>query len=111
MQLSKPIPQPKPRPRALEKADRRKALEARDKRESDKVKIRSGGGCEVVVVNGTRCHSRAAHVHHLISGIGVRGVGTSALARHKVHCCVACHTAIHAHVLLPLGGVRFQRVR
>lgn len=101
---------PKPRPAALVRADRRKALAARDAAESAKVKQRSGGRCECVI-DGARCSRAAVHVHHLIGGIGVRGRGRSALAAEKVHACASCHSAIHAHVLLPLGGRRFQRVR
>lgn len=101
---------PKPRPRSLEKADRRKVIEARDKRESDKVTARSGGRCEALI-DGVRCARRACQVHHLMGGIGVRGIGDSALAANKVHVCEQTHKEIHAHVLLPLGGNRFQRVR
>ena len=110
MLLSKPIAQPKPRPRALEKDDRRKAIEARDRRESAKVKVRSGGQCEVRT-GAVRCTHRAAHIHHLLGGFGVRGLGDSALPKNKAHVCVDCHKAIHAHVLVPLGGVRFQRIK
>ena len=105
---------PKPRPRALEKADRRKAIEARDERESAKVKARSGGICEVVEVSKGgpwHCFARARHVHHLMGGIGVRAIGDSALAANKVHCCPSCHSDIHSHVLVPLGGVRFERIK
>ena len=67
--------------------------------------------CENLGLWRFRCARRAVHVHHLMGGIGVRGIGDSALAVNKVHACASCHKAIHAHVLLPLGGVRFQRVR
>lgn len=104
---------PKPRPKALEKADRRKALEAFDTRESAKVKLRSGGLCEVQEESRkswVRCGRHAMHVHHLLGGIGVRGVGESALASQKVHVCAVCHRLIHNHILRSLGGVRFERV-
>lgn len=100
---------PKPRPSALDKADRRKALTARDERESDVVRVRSGGWCEVLI-RGQRCGRKAVHVHHLMGGIGVRGRGVSALSENKVHCCDLHHREIHAHVLLHLGGRRFERV-
>jgi hypothetical protein len=108
---------PKGRPRALDKAVRRKALEAFDTRESAKVKARSGGLCEVQeerikarLEGWLRCGRHAMHVHHLLGGIGVRGVGESALASNKVHVCAVCHRLIHNHILRSLGGVRFERV-
>ena len=107
------LPFPKGRPRALDKAVRRKALEAFDTRESAMVRLRSGGLCEVQEEfrdHWTRCGRHAMHVHHLLGGIGVRGVGESALASQKVHVCAVCHRLIHNHILRSLGGVRFERV-
>ena len=107
------LPFPKGRPRALDKAVRRKALEAFDTRESAKVKLRSGGLCEVQEEfrdHWTRCGRHATDVHHLMGGIGVRGVGDSALAVNKVRVCRVCHRLIHNHILRSLGGVRFERV-
>jgi hypothetical protein len=107
------LPFAKGRPRALEKQDRRKELEARDERESKKVKTRSGGLCEVKEeyrYAWSRCGRHATQVHHLLGGFGVRGVGDSALAANKVHVCAVCHRLIHNHILRPLGGVRFQRI-
>ena len=115
---------PKPRPRALEKADRRKAIDATDKAENAKVKARSGGQCEMRVwlltFPKTRsqpackvlglCERRAIHIHHLLGGIGVRGRGESALAKNKLHLCAKCHSDIHAHILQPRGNV-WERVR
>ena len=104
---------PKGRPRALDKAVRRKALEAFDTRESAKVKVRSGGLCEVQEESRkawVRCGRHAMHVHHLLGGLGVRGVGESALSSNKVHVCAVCHRLIHNHILRSLGGVRFERV-
>lgn len=95
-------------PAAVQRAERRKARESVDELESRKVKARSGGACEIVVIGEPRCRRRAIHVHHLLSGIGVRGRGMSALAKNKVHVCGACHRAIHAHVLVPDGN-RFRR--
>lgn len=101
----------KPRPAALEKADRRKALVKRDLSENAKVRERSQGRCEVEVlyrgggaVECARCERRAVHVHHLIGGMGKRGIGRSALAKHKVHACERCHSDIHGHVLVRQGG-------
>ena len=104
-----PLRFPKPRPAALERADRRAALVARDKAENVKVKARSGGRCEVVVA-GRRCPRRAVHVHHLLGGWGVRARGNSAFARAKVHVCVGCHGDIHAHILVR-DGAHWRAVR
>ena len=103
---------PKPRPRKLEKADRRKARVSVDDRESAKVKARSGGQCEVRCVDGRpyRCPRRAIHVHHRLGGIGVRGHGDSAKAENKLHVCDRCHRDMHAHVLVP-DGKQFRRMR
>ncbi len=112
---------PKPRPRALEKADRRKAIEARDEAENKKVRLRSAGRCElfeltypdvrVTLKAPWRCHRRAIHVHHLLGGIGVRGRGESALAKHKLHLCDKCHSDIHAHILVRQRGNVFERLK
>jgi hypothetical protein len=116
----------KPRPRLLEKKDRRAAIAATDKAENTKVKARSGGQCEVIEAGTNaifqkvtrRCPLRASHVHHLISGIGRRNVGKSIEAAHKIHVCEKCHELIHGHVLKPINAtereaaatVRYERV-
>lgn len=100
---------PKGKPAKLEKADRLKARVSVDAAESRKVKARSGGQCEVVNEFG-RCVRRAVHVHHRLSGIGVRGRGASAKADNKLHLCDRCHGDIHAHVLIP-DGPYFRRVQ
>lgn len=107
----------KPRPKALDVADKRSARESRDERESAKVRVRSGGQCEVVMSSGKlagpRCPRRALHVHHILGGIGVRGRGLSALASHKMHTCTRCHDEIHRHVLVIEGSAghwTFRRV-
>ena len=107
---------PKGRPIALEREDRRKARQAADEKENQKVRARSGGLCEAVwlirrgsEICGEHCHRRASEVHHLVYGIGVRGRGLSALAANKVHLCRTCHRDIHAHVLVP-DGDSFRRV-
>lgn len=120
-------PQPKPRPAKLERADRKSARESKDKAENLKVKARSGGRCEITewtdwrheaisfIETGkhpgafVRCKRRGLHVHHKLSGIGVRGRGASALAANKLHVCQDCHSDIHAHVLLA-DGAHFRRV-
>lgn len=109
---------PKPRPAALERQDRRKALKKADVSENDKVRARSGGRCEMVVDSGailgvgvlSHCRRRAIHIHHRLSGIGVRGRGKSALAENKFHLCQTCHSEIHAHILVPDGDY-FRRVK
>lgn len=99
---------PKGTPQAVLKDQRARVRQAVDERESAKVKVRSGGQCEVRCP--TRCLRRAVHVHHRIGGIGVRGRGTSALAKNKLHVCSRCHSDIHAHVLCDTGRV-FTRLR
>ena len=106
---------PKPRPAALQRQDRRKALKKADEAENDKVRARSGGRCEMVEKYITswglaRCSRRAIHIHHRLSGIGVRGRGKSALAQWKYHLCQKCHQDIHAHILVPDGDY-FRRVK
>ena len=102
----------KPRPAKLERADRKTAREKADKAESDKVKARSGGRCEMRVdraVANLRCQRRAVHIHHMIGGWGKRARGISTLAANKLHLCNRCHSDIHAHVLVP-DGDHFRRV-
>lgn len=102
----------KPRPRALEKQDRAKARRSTEDVQNALVKARSGGQCEVreavamrlcalgaVPVDVHRCRKTARHIHHLIGGIGKRGVRESALAQNKLHVCEADHELIHRHVL------------
>lgn len=115
-------PQPKPRPVALDRADRRKALKAADEAENKKVRERSGGLCEITFVVPEEhvthgritfspcCQHRAVHVHHCLSGIGVRGRGASANAENKLHVCAECHRDIHARLLVP-DGPHFRLVR
>lgn len=113
---------PKPRPRKLEKLDRTKIRETLDRAENAKVKARSGGRCEMAEMTPRtnicspvswkpeRCARRAIHIHHKLSGIGVRGRGPSALAENKLHVCQRCHSDIHAHVLVP-DGQFYRRVK
>lgn len=116
---------PKPRPAALERKDRKSARDKADRDENQKVRGRSGGLCEAVVVptpeRGSlhiyiggvqkfRCTRRAVHIHHRLSGIGVRARGASALAANKFHLCDKCHRDIHAHILVPDGDY-YRRVR
>ena len=99
----------------------RRVRRSKDERESDKVRQRSGGLCEVWEVTQTvlaiegnarliesalnRCLHRAAHVHHMIGG-RMRGRGASALADHKQHVCEAHHRDINGTI----GGKTLQRV-
>ena len=94
---------PKPRPRKLEKADRRKARVSVDDRESAKVKVRSTGQCEIVERGKPRCIKKALHVHHMLGGIGVRGRGESAKAIRKQHACTDHHDLITAKKLVRIG--------
>ena len=99
---------PKPRPAALERQDRRKKIRTADLSENAKVKARSRGYCELMTSATWRCNKRASHVHHRLSGIGVRGIGASAKAENKLHLCNSCHSDIHAHILVP-DGPYFRR--
>ena len=101
---------PKGRPAILDKDDRRRAIVSTDRDENDRVKVRSGGRCEIEGPRLPRCRKRGAHVHHLMGGWGVRGRGESALAENKVHACAHCHRLIHGHALRHLGKRRFERV-
>jgi len=88
------------------------ARKTRDEEESDKVRERSGGRCEIEV-KGTRCRRRGFHVHHRLAGNGQRGRNDSALAKNKDHACSQCHQKItdgdlvhvkgHAYRERPLG--------
>lgn len=95
---------PKGRPAALLRADVKKRRLSVDERESEKVKARSGGRCEVVEWGRERCKRRAFHVHHMLGGNGLRGRGESAKAIRKQHVCANHHRDIGAHVLERLGG-------
>lgn len=106
----------KPRPRALEREDKAKALAKLDKVENAKVRKRSGGKCEVMItrISGysffsdaplwkpVRCYRRASDIHHLKGGSGRRNRGESIKAIWKLHVCRRCHADIHAHVLVPV---------
>lgn len=99
----------KPRPRALEKIDKDAVWQKLDRTESEKVKARSRGQCEVTIV-GRRCHRRAFEVHHHIGGWKLRGRGASALAKNKTHCCSDCHGLITGNVLEHIEGNRYRRI-
>jgi hypothetical protein len=120
---------PKTRVRALDKADKAKAIEAQDRTENAKAKKRAKGRCErVEVVNASivvgkgdvvevRCHRKDVHTHHLLSGIGRKNIGRSILASAKIRVCEKCHSDIHARILQPTtsttdaAAIRFRRVR
>ena len=96
---------PKP-PATADRAARKRAQQALDRRESAEVRKRSIGRCEAVEVITPgivmRCCGTAVHVHHMIGGRGRRGIGASALAIHKQHICDFCHTNIEGGI----GGKR-----
>lgn len=99
----------KPETRAAEKRRKAAAIRAIDKAEREKVKARSGGRCEVIIVRDVyhaRCSRRASENHHLISGSGKRNHGPSILAAHRLHCCGPCHHLITNHVLVPVDGTQ-----
>jgi hypothetical protein len=78
-----------------------------DKRESAKVRKRSGGQCEVRAGN-VRCLKRAGEVHHHLGGFGVRGRGDSAKARNKTHACSGCHGLITSRRLQHIQGNHYR---
>jgi hypothetical protein len=117
---------PKQRPKALDKADKAKALEALDKKESAKAKKRAGGRCEVKDVGRGPiqhgvvmfcCPNKDTETHHLLGGIGRRNKGQSILAEYKLRVCNRCHLDITANILRPTTAthdaatVRFWRAR
>lgn len=89
--------------------DAKKAWQDIDEKESQKVRKRSGGRCEVIEA-GRRCPRRAFHVHHQKGGRGVRGRGESALAQHKTHACVQCHDRMTNRTLQHIDGQRYRAV-
>jgi hypothetical protein len=113
---------PKGRPKALDKADKAKALAAQDKAESAKARKRAGGRCEVrfesvTSPQGIRCISKDTETHHLLGGIGRRNRGESVLATRKLRTCHECHRLITAKLLQPTTAghtaatVRYRRIR
>jgi hypothetical protein len=83
------------------------ARKSRDEAESDKVRERSGGRCEIVV-NGVRCRRNGRQVHHRLGGNGQRGRGESALAKHKDHSCDPCHKKITDGDLVHVSGHTYR---
>lgn len=120
MGLTKPVAQPKPK-RGPAHAAAKRARVSLDEKESEKVRERSGGRCEVWTecvaiwtaggpqyVPGTsivRCGRQATEVMHLIGGKN-RGRNQSALAEHKLHGCHECHREIDGD----LGGKKLVRI-
>lgn len=94
---------PKGKPHAAVIGKAKSERETRDRKESEKVKLRSLGQCEVIV-KGSRCRRRAFEVHHHEGGNGRRGRGTSALAQNKTHMCNQCHRRFNAKELLHVKG-------
>lgn len=111
-------PQPKARPKLLDRRQAKADLAKVDREQRAICKARSGGRCEVVTASG-RCIHRAVHNHHLKSGIGIRNRGASVLAQHRLEVCDFCHEEIHGKVLCPTDWqtrefaalVRFERKR
>ena len=111
------LPFSKGRPASLLRDDRRKRRESVDDRESQKVRKRSGGKCEISVVGEPPCPRRACHVHHMLGGIGVRGRGESAKSARKQSACLPHHEQITGKRLQRIGPAlphfkdRYRRVR
>lgn len=97
-------PQPKPRPGALDREDRRKKREARDEAENTQVRARSRRQCEAVIAGVGQCMRGAYQIHHMVGGWGKRARGISVLTKHKQHLCQRCHEDIGAHILQRIGG-------
>ena len=123
-----PLKFAKPTPTILVKGERRAQKEARERAEAKLVRLRSGGRCEVVTqtpkpecseLRVERCKAKAEHLHHLISGIGKRNVGASALSPALLHTCSYHHRLIHLRVIVPTNlddrynaaKVRYEVVR
>lgn len=103
--------QPKPRPAALDRADRRKLRAKLDEAQNRLVRKRSGGQCEVWErhpddVLEMRCPRRAAEIHHMIGGRCRSRIAESVKAERKQHVCRDHHQGITGDV----GGKRFARV-
>lgn len=81
-------------------------INATDRLESDKARIRANGRCEIFTIGIGRCPKRDAHTHHMISGIGRKKIGLSLLSAHKQRTCAACHSLITGHVLKVLTAGR-----
>lgn len=101
---------PKPRPRLLEKRERRARLDAQDRAERKKCHLRSGLRCEVVEITHRpeasaiitkRCKHRAQNNHHLLGGVGRRNVGASILSEHRLDTCAEHHREIEDGILEP----------
>ncbi len=117
---------PKPRPRRLEKREKKAALLADDARERNACHKRSGGRCEVLIANFrpeaseltyTRCKRAVRQNHHLIGGRGRRNVGRSLFAAFRLDVCNECHADITDKILVPMrqdqayeaATIRFER--
>ena len=94
---------PKPRPRLLEKRERKALLASQDRSERKICRLRSSGRCEVILVTHKpeasaieqkRCKRTATTNHHLLGGVGRRNIGASILAAHRLDMCGECHNAI-----------------
>ena len=91
-------------PAALVIEQARKVRRSKDERESDKVRARAGGRCEISVIGEPACRRKAEQVHHLIGG-RMRGRSISALADHKQAACGPHHRDITGTV----GGQKLKR--
>ena len=93
---------PKSTTAKVDRVARRLAFIRRDRKGSRQAKGRADGRCEAVV-NGQRCPWQGRHVHHMISGIGKRGHGISALAERKQYVCFEHHELIHQNKIERIG--------
>ncbi len=102
---------PKPKPRLLEKRERKAKLDAQDRAERKKCRARSAGRCEVLevgvypegsAIRVKRCARRASQNHHWLGGVGRRNKGASLLFSHRLDVCDLCHKEIEHAVLQPV---------
>ena len=91
-------------PSSLVAEQTRKLRRSRDDKESDKVRVRCAGRCEISVIGEPKCKRKAEHVHHMIGG-RMRGRGASALQDRKQAACSACHLDLTGTV----GGKTLKR--
>lgn len=107
---------PKPRPRVLEKDDRKRKQEAEDRRGSEEARKRANGRCEIEVIGEPVCTKPGMHTHHMIGGRGRRGIGESAKAERKQRACADHHEAVTHGLIRRVGGVlphytdRYERI-
>ena len=85
-------------PSLVDKREKQRTKERRDRDERRKVRSRSSGQCEVYEL-GVRCPLPARENHHLRGGIGRRNNPESVLAINRVDLCTRHHADVTGHLL------------